>query len=72
MADMEEIKIDEIYLWLVFAVQTMSLYWLLVAFSAELIRWVRLEQRIASSFLGYTPEAHVKKNTIKKESYVLY
>ena len=41
--DMTGYKIDEIYLWLVFAVQTLSIYFLVVAFSSELIRWMRVE-----------------------------
>ena len=72
VANMLGIKIDEVYLWLAFVVETISLYCLAVAFSSEFIRWVRLEQRIASSYLNYTPEEHRKKNTLKKESFVLY
>ena len=69
---MLDIKIDEVYLWLVFVIETVSLYCLTIAFSSELIRWMRLEQRIASSYLNYTPEEHKKKNTLKKESFVLF
>ena len=56
VANMLEIKIDEVYLWLAFVAEEVSLYCLAVAFSSEFIRWVRLEQRIASTYLNYTPE----------------
>ena len=72
VANMLAYKTDEIYLYTVYATQIFSLYWLAVAFSAEMIRWMRLEQRIASSFLQYKPAQHVKKNVLKKEGFVLY
>ena len=69
---MADIEIDEVYLWFVFVAETVSLYCPAIALSAEFFRWVRLEQRIASSYLKYTIEDHQKKNTLKKESFVLY
>ena len=37
------VAMDEIYLYGVFVSQIFSLYFLAVAFSAEMIRWMRLE-----------------------------
>ena len=38
-----EEETDEIYLYVVYIVQIASLYWLALAFSSEMIRWMRLE-----------------------------
>ena len=72
IGNMLQYKMDEFYLYYIYLTEIFSLYFLAVAFSAELIRWMRFEQRLASSFLQYTPEAHMKKNTLKKEGFVLY
>lgn len=72
ISNMLQYKMDEFYLYYIYITEIFSLYFLAVAFSAEMIRWMRFEQRIASSFLQYTPEAHMKKNTLKKEGFVLY
>ena len=53
---MLEEQLDEIYLYTVFVIQITELYFLAVAFSAEMIRWMRLEQRVASFSSQYTPE----------------
>lgn len=36
-------KIDEFYLYYIYLTEIFSLYFLAVAFSAELIRWMRFE-----------------------------
>ena len=43
VANMLLYEMDEIYLFGVFVAQIFSLYFLSVAFSAEMIRWMRLE-----------------------------
>ena len=43
VANMLLYEIDEIYLFGVYVAQIFSLYFLSVAFSAEIIRWMRLE-----------------------------
>ena len=51
IGNMLQYKMDEFYLYYVYLTEIFSLYFLAVAFSAEMIRWMRFEQRIASSFL---------------------